>query len=341
MGRPRTKHKELPPRLVPRQAKDGTVRYYYDHGVINGRRWREPLGKDLAKARRLWAEREDQTPASGTFAALAAEYLEQGTGSVAWRKKPLSERGIADAQAHIEALNRVFGQTPPTEITSEDVAAYLSMRSAPVRANREVATLSSIMKYGQRTRQVTANPTQGVPRNAESARDHVPSDKDFMAAREQAPAIIALGMDFAYLTGMRLGDMLRLAVPEDKDGIYYREGKTGQAHIVEWDDALRDIVRRTRELTPDKSTTLFANRKGEAYTVNGWESMWQRTLRKAVDKGATRFTWHDLRAKAATDAHAAGQNSQALLGHKSERQHLAYLRARTPLRAKPVRKREE
>ncbi len=168
----------------------------------------------------------------------------------------------------------------------------------------------------------------GVPRNAETPRDHVPSDDDFMNAIKNSPQIIAYGMDFAYLTGMRLGDMLQLPIPRDPDDIYCREGKTGQLHLIEWDDVLEDLVRKILSLRKVTGMTLFATRRGQPYTVNGWESMWQRAIRKAVkDKSITRFRWHDIRAKAATDANQAGQDSQALLGHKSERQHLAYLRS--------------
>lgn len=335
MGRRRTRDLDLPPRMRRRRFKSGD-RYYYDHGWVNGKRVWQPLSNDFAEAKRKWAEIEADGPSGGTFAALAAHYLEHGTGSVPWRRKPLSERGIADAREHVRNLCSVFGEMPADQITSEDVSRYLSVRSAPVRANREIATMSSIYKHGQRTQQVSVNPTLQVPRNSESSRDHVPTDADFQGVWEIAPPVIQLGMDFAYLTGMRLGDQLRLPVPREEDGIYYREGKTGQKHIVEWDDALRDLVRRALDLRKVTGMTLFANRRGQPYTVNGWESMWQRTLRKAADKGVTRFRWHDIRAKAATDANAAGQDSRSLLGHKSEQQHLAYLRSKAPLRAKPV-----
>jgi integrase len=230
------------------------------------------------------------------------------------------------------------GQVAAAGITADDISRYLSMRSAPIRANREIATMSSIFKHGQRTQQVSANPTHGVPRNAETPRDHIPTDDDFAAVRAHAPDIIALGMDFAFLTGMRLGDMLRLPIPRDPDGIHFRANKTGQALSVEWDDALDDLVKRILALRKVTGMTLFANRRGQPYTVNGWESMWQRTLRKAEMKGAKRFRWQDMRALAATTANRSGQDSQALLGHKSERQHLTYLRSRAPLRAKPVQK---
>lgn len=339
MGRRRTKDLDLPPRMRRRRFKSG-VRYYYDHGYINGRRVWEALSNNFAEAKQKWAkiESEGPGPPSGTFAALAEHYLEHGTGPVPWRKKPLSERGIADAREHVRNLREVFGDIPANQITDEDVSRYLSMRSAPIRANREIATMSSIYKHGQRTQQVSGNPTLRVPRNAEQGRDHCPTDAEFEGVWKLAPPVIQVGMDFAYLTGMRLGDMLRLPIPRDPEGIFYREGKTGQKHIVEWDDALRDVVRRAMDLRKVTGMTLFANRRGQPYTVNGWESMWQRTLRKATKEGVERFRWHDIRAKAATDANQAGQDSRSLLGHKSEQQHLAYLRSKAPLRAKPVTK---
>ena len=47
---------------------------------------------------------------------------------------------------------------------------------------------------------------------------------------------------------------------------------------------------------------LICNRKGQPYSLNGFQSQWQRVMRKAMQKGlAERFHFHDLRAKSASD----------------------------------------
>jgi len=61
---------------------------------------------------------------------------------------------------------------------------------------------------------------------------------------------------------------------------------------------------------------IIANERGQAYTSSGFKSNWQRLMNKELKEGVikTRFTFHDLRAKAGSDANG---NAQALLGHAS------------------------
>jgi hypothetical protein len=54
MGRKRSKNHHLPPHMAQKESSLG-ISYYY---VYNSPRRREPLGNDLDKARRLWANIE-------------------------------------------------------------------------------------------------------------------------------------------------------------------------------------------------------------------------------------------------------------------------------------------
>ena len=60
----------------------------------------------------------------------------------------------------------------------------------------------------------------------------------------------------------------------------------------------------------------ICNRRGQVYTGDGFRTLWQKLMRKALETNAIaeRFTFHDLRAKAGSDS-----NDDRLLGHQDVR----------------------
>lgn len=59
---------------------------------------------------------------------------------------------------------------------------------------------------------------------------------------------------------------------------------------------------------------MVANRWGQGYTSDGFQSLWQYAMAKHVEAGGERFTEHDLRAKVGSDSEDLAQ-AQARLGH--------------------------
>ncbi len=67
---------------------------------------------------------------------------------------------------------------------------------------------------------------------------------------------------------------------------------------------------------------LSSGRRGKPYTANGFETQWQRAMGRATKPGkkdeppllVERFTFHDLRAKSASDAES-DQVAADRLGH--------------------------
>jgi integrase len=69
------------------------------------------------------------------------------------------------------------------------------------------------------------------------------------------------------------------------------------------------------KLPPQLRRYLICNRRGQLYTLNGFQSQWRRTMNKALQAGlAERFHFHDLRAKRASDAES-DQAAADRLGH--------------------------
>ncbi|WP_249191054.1 hypothetical protein [Burkholderia cenocepacia] len=57
------------PRFRSRKNADGSLRYYYDHGEVDGRRILEPLGTNRIVALQRWAELEGARAVVGNDAA--------------------------------------------------------------------------------------------------------------------------------------------------------------------------------------------------------------------------------------------------------------------------------
>ena len=74
---------------------------------------------------------------------------------------------------------------------------------------------------------------------------------------------------------------------------------------------------------------LFCTRKGQPYSEDGFDSIWQRTARKAVKKRAefVRFRFNDIRHKAATDPERdhGREFARRLLVHADQRTTAIYV----------------
>lgn len=75
MGRPKTLHKDLPPRMTARPSASG-LRYFYTTRAGG----KIPLGRDKGAALKKWADLEagGQGAASDTFSAVLAAYRKNG-----------------------------------------------------------------------------------------------------------------------------------------------------------------------------------------------------------------------------------------------------------------------
>jgi integrase len=126
-------------------------------------------------------------------------------------------------------------------------------------------------------------------------------------------------MDLALLTGLRRGDLLSITRSQLKDdGIHVRTSKTGRKLIIEWNDELRAVIAREKKRKPQVRRYLIATLGGKQYTGNGFQSIWQRAIKKAIENGTLeqRFTFNDLRSKSASDTADVVEASERL-GHSS------------------------
>lgn len=255
--------------------------------------------------------------------------LDAGTGTMAYyfdryQKEVMptkSPRTQIDNLAEIKNLIRAFGRMSPERIKTKHIYAYMDARgvSAKTRANREKSLLSSVFSSLIRWGIVETNPCRFVKNFTEKPRDRYVTDDEYQAVLSIASCVMRAAMEIAATTGMRQGDILKLKYSDcTETGIPVTQEKTGKKQIFEWTPALIGAIQSAKQQKryADSIVHIIANERGQPYTSAGFKSNWQRLMNKALSTGILkkRFTFHDLRAKAGSDAE---NNAQKLLGHAS------------------------
>jgi integrase len=248
-----------------------------------------------------------------TISDLLTVYLPQAEIAPTTRQE--YER-IADTR-----LAHHFGAMPITAVTSAHVAMYLEKRKRdghPHMGNRERAVLSSAYAFAMRQGWANGNPCQGVRRNKERPRSRYVSDKEFLEAFEAAPEPLQDVLALALLTGARQGELRDLKREDWKeDGLYVNERKTGKLRIVARTEAIRFFIERAAsrqdriaERPADPRRHRQARKPSEYILTNRFCLPWSLAgLQTAFKRLGTDWHFHDIRAKAASDA---GGN---ILGH--------------------------
>lgn len=285
------------------------------------------LGHDLREAKRKLLEIDGESVPTGTLATHLDDLLTERRKKVAAGK--LSANTIETNDAEIEQLKKAFGKMQPEDLKPSHVWSYMhKFRGAesPVRANREIALLSTLYNRLMGAGVVDRNPCVGVERNEETPRDRLVSDAElrnfcrFARGRSDAGKRVALATMIAYLTGKAQAQVLKLHRSQINDkGILFSKRKRGAATLVEWTKRLRIYIKASQEM-PCDITPMFVihSQAGTPYTSSGFKSIWQRLMNEWVKAENERFTFHDLRAKAVTDVEEQGRDASDLTGHRQQ-----------------------
>lgn len=244
---------------------------------------------------------------------------------------------------YLTNLDKVFGHFLPDNLTAPMCYQYMDLRvdkngdKAPVSGRHEISLLGHVLGKSIRWGAGVTNVVRTLEKQPKTRRTRYVTDEEYLACRKLANPRMQVAMDLARNIGQRRGDLLKLKHEDcTKDGIIIRQGKTGAGVLVVWTPTLRRIVRAAKGLSPDiPRDYVLRTGDGGRYTGSGFSAIWQRLMQRYVDAGGTRFTFHDLRAKAGSDT-ASLADAQALLGHASpETTKRVYKRNLT--RAKPVK----
>jgi len=215
----------------------------------------------------------------------------------------------------------LFGQIDAERVTPGVIRKYIDAREKPIAANREVAFLSVCFSWAVERDLLKNNPCKDVRRNIEKPRSRYVTDIEYQQIYFLAESFLHVqcAMEFAYLCRMRLCEVLDLRQSDiTEDGLHVRRRKGSRDTIVTWTPRLKAVISNCQKLPfPNVDLTDFYLIRGQAghkLTESGFQTLWQRLMVKAVDKGFSRFTFHDLKAKGVTDTKGDKQEAS---GHRS------------------------
>lgn len=309
MGRNKSVHTDLPPRMVARTLKSGKRLFYY-----NGKR-RVPLGSDLNVARLEWAKLENNGEITQRFPRVAEQYERAIVPT-------LRQSTQAEYRRALRNLCKAFAEFTLEQIRPADVKQYMTDRKKKISAIREKSVLSALFKWSRESGLINApNPCQGVgfsryerqSLQITGKRDRYVTDEEYQAVWEKAPQFVQDAMDLCLLTGQRLGDVLRWTRQNVKDGVLtLRQSKTGTDVGIRIEGELKAVLERIQgRLRMIQTMHLVADDKGQRIR--------QARVYYAFikSKGDADWQMRDLRAKAASDSPDLA-TAKGLLGHSSE-----------------------
>lgn len=325
MGRRRERDKHLPRWMIRRHGA-----YYFVRGNV----WTR-LDAEYGPALIRYASLVGDAPRVTTVRDALAHYLESSA-------RRLAAATLEGYRHSSERLVEVFGDMGLADLQPEHVYRYLTTEGN-VQANRDRALLSAAYSHARRIGAFKGDdPAKGLQyRNPEQPRQRYVEDRELQALTEAASPKLACIMRFAYLTGMRQGDVLRVRLADLSDeGVHYEAGKTGARRVVQWSAELRECVddarrlwrRAGREFLFESSPRgKHAKRGPGPYTPSGLRALFRVARARS---GVADVTLHDLRRKAGSDVEAG--HAQRLLAHADAKVTERHYRARAE-RVKPVR----
>lgn len=204
----------------------------------------------------------------------------------------------------------VFGKVDPQIVEPHHIWTFWRDRGETEQARHEIRAFSALMTYarqvGARTGPENSNPCFDLGLPGAKARDVYVTDEMFYAVHDGAPWQIQRAMELAWSGGLDEGTIIKL---ERRDvtatGLLFERSKTKKLQAIDGAD-LVEIVKLALREPPQVRRFIVCRWDGKPYQPNGFQIAWQRAVRKAIESGRLkredRYHFHDLRAKAASEA---------------------------------------
>jgi integrase len=242
----------------------------------------------------------------------------------------LAPRTQIDYGRHVVTLRQTFGHRIVTELEPKDFGPFLAVRKGKVQRVKQLAVLSAAFTQAVSFWYwIPRNVLKDVARPKFKPRDRLVEQQEFDAVRALAPYRVKLAMDLAVMTGQRQGDILNFRWSDIKDcpepivdpitgeevtsELHVYQSKTGKRLAIGISKDLENTLDQCWKL-PNRGEFVLSSRFSQQFTGEGFRAMWQRALRKYASRGFKRFTFHDLRALAATRC-PTPEIAMRLLGH--------------------------
>jgi integrase len=240
-------------------------------------------------------------------------------------------RTAAEARRHVEKIiEPALGSRVVAALSRDEIAKFhRGHASAPVQANRTLATLSKMLSLAEvwGWRPEHSNPCRGVRHYPEVKRERFLSDAELARLgaeldrtderRRTSPALTA-AIRLLALSGCRLSEVLGLrweAIDLGAGALHLREAKAGaRIHTI---GATAIALLAAMRPQPAAGWVFSADGGKTPVTKDALELAWQRIRGRA---GLTDVRLHDLRHGVATFAGQTGANAFLIrdkLGHKT------------------------
>jgi integrase len=176
----------------------------------------------------------------------------------------------------------------------------------PRTADYGMQVLSRVLSYAvDPLGKIAGNPCEGIKQLYSGDRSEIIwTDADIAVLKKTCSPEIALAVDLACHTGLRLGDLLRLSwshVGQDAITLASSKSRGRREAIIPLYDDLRDLLARI----PKRSTTILTSSKRRPWTPDGFGSSFN-TAKKEAGIADRDLHFHDLRGTAATRFYIAG-----------------------------------
>lgn len=250
----------------------------------------------------------------------------------------LAPRTARDYLRHVGHLKRIFGDRIAEELKPKDFGPFLNIQGrGKTNRVRQLAVLSAAFSEAVSTWYVLErNVLRDVKRPKSKPRTRLVSEEEFAGVKAIAPLRVRLAMDLAVITGQRQGDILNfkwsdisdlpqpLVDPVTKEVLATQElcveqSKTGKRLGIAITKDLEAVLDRCYQLPNggcDGGQYVLTRTMGGRFTSEGFRARWQETINKWCRLGNVRYTFHDLRALAATRCPTI-EAAMQLLGHSN------------------------
>jgi len=224
-------------------------------------------------------------------------------------------------------LKPVFGHVFASTLKPHHVRTYMDLRGQTTEkgANSERVFLKLILDWGIQYNHLEVNPCDKVKPYILKPRNRYVTDKEYEDFYNEAPEIVQIFMELAYVCAARGQDIRKITLNDlSKEGLYIKQAKTGKAQIKLWNERLRSVVERAKKLRDARlqkqglsSLHLIVTPSGSPYSAPGLSGIWNRARREYEKKNGVLIDWtfHDLKAKAISDFEGDKQNFS---GHKEK-----------------------
>lgn len=234
------------------------------------------------------AHRLRGAPEAGTLATLIYDYQ---TSREFEKLAKLTKR---DHLAMFKLIEEEFGDMPIGALDDRacraDFKKWRDSFASDRQADRAWASLKRVFSVAKDNCVLTWNPCEGGGKRYNQTRaEFIWSEQEFQTFCQTAPRHVSLPLIFAYYTGQRQGDILRLQWSAyDGQRIRLKQRKTGRRVSVLVNPAFRLVIESLKR----SSTHMLVNSRGRPWTSQGFQASFRKAKTKAEIVGRT---FHDMR----------------------------------------------